>query len=868
MKNNPLLDTKFLKKLDLNNQKEIFIKIISLNKDEEPIESIEGKATGGSINIDGSSVVRRSCSISLVSTGVNITDVYWGLTTKFKLYIGLINNIDNDYENIIWFPQGVFVITNFNTSLSSNQCMISISGKDKMCLLNGEVGGNFPNPIDFAVERRENSDGSFTDVKIPIFQIIREMIHFYGNEPFHNILIKDLTDRGLELLKYNDGDLYAFLDDNGIYVNITFDGSMTKYTMDGRKVQLQDLTNNELTPIGSTDFKIKLKDGITDKIGYYVSKIEANSTAGYRDVELYWPTEDGLAVNVGDTITSVLDKICSTFGTYEYFYDINGQFIFQKKMTYVNQSWTSVVRTENSTDVIQDKEIKAIDKNSLTNYEYNQLYEENAMLTSKSKYNFSDNILITSFQNTPDFSKIKNNFIIWGKKNSTSSNSEGAPIHLRYAIDEKPKIYTTFAGITYRSYDPEATGEFAKTPNPNDTLTGEPISEDWWDVKDWAELYKLYFGDYPAGILSKYYKKENGAKINLNEIYAPATDNDLMAYTYNGAKIGPYYGSWDNEKEDLYVFDLLSDNTIGYVGHGASCTHPWNSYFDPLYQHGGRAFVYKPIIPTQDSENIYYTKQNWRELIYQMACDYQQYGHDDDYAIRLAKLNPTYKNGQTGYESYYADMLLYWRDIYNPMSEDEDKYYVVKAGHTNKLTDQEKVYYGWNRTYVNDPSALVYWMDFIEDASSFIGKYSVKAIGDRPKIVNNDAIKSIIYRDTPNIIYINPEKYELYKKQNMLQDGYAYMPLSSIYEDKFNITSQSKTAYTELNDLLYQYAYMNEKISLKAIPIYYLEPNSIITVDDNKSDIHGEYILNKISLQLTYNGTMTITATKAPPRLL
>ena len=94
------------------------------------------------------------------------------------------------------------------------------------------------------------------------------------------------------------------------------------------------------------------------------------------------------------------------------------------------------------------------------------------------------------------------------------------------------------------------------------------------------------------------------------------------------------------------------------------------------------------------------------------------------------------------------------------------------------------------------------------------------------------------------------------------------MPLSSIYEDKFNITSQSKTAYTELNDLLYQYAYMNEKISLKAIPIYYLEPNSIITVDDNKSDIHGEYILNKISLQLTYNGTMTITATKAPPRLL
>ena len=38
MKNNPLLDTHFLKQLDLDNQKEVFIKIVSLNKDEEPVE--------------------------------------------------------------------------------------------------------------------------------------------------------------------------------------------------------------------------------------------------------------------------------------------------------------------------------------------------------------------------------------------------------------------------------------------------------------------------------------------------------------------------------------------------------------------------------------------------------------------------------------------------------------------------------------------------------------------------------------------------------------------------------------------------------------------------------------------------------------
>ena len=84
--------------------------------------------------------------------------------------------------------------------------------------------------------------------------------------------------------------------------------------------------------------------------------------------------------------------------------------------------------------------------------------------------------------------------MIWGKKNPTAANSEGVPIHLRYTIDEKPKKYTTIDGKVYRSYDPLKTGEFVKTPNPKDTLQGTALDENWWDVKDWAELYKLYLG--------------------------------------------------------------------------------------------------------------------------------------------------------------------------------------------------------------------------------------------------------------------------------------------------------------------------------------------------------------------------------------
>ena len=64
---NALLDKDFLKELDNYNSREIYARITALTVNELPIESIEGRVTGGSINIDGASVVRRTCSLSLVA---------------------------------------------------------------------------------------------------------------------------------------------------------------------------------------------------------------------------------------------------------------------------------------------------------------------------------------------------------------------------------------------------------------------------------------------------------------------------------------------------------------------------------------------------------------------------------------------------------------------------------------------------------------------------------------------------------------------------------------------------------------------------------------------------------------------------------
>ena len=62
-----LKDTTFLKQLDLENLRTHYVKIVILDSNEKPISEIQGRVSAGSINIDGSSSVRRSGSITFLA---------------------------------------------------------------------------------------------------------------------------------------------------------------------------------------------------------------------------------------------------------------------------------------------------------------------------------------------------------------------------------------------------------------------------------------------------------------------------------------------------------------------------------------------------------------------------------------------------------------------------------------------------------------------------------------------------------------------------------------------------------------------------------------------------------------------------------
>jgi hypothetical protein len=59
---------------------------------------------------------------------------------------------------------------------------------------------------------------------------------------------------------------------------------------------------------------------------YTVAKIEPGDTAGYRLTPLVYPGD--LISGIGESITSILDKIVQMLGNFEYFYDLDGRFIF------------------------------------------------------------------------------------------------------------------------------------------------------------------------------------------------------------------------------------------------------------------------------------------------------------------------------------------------------------------------------------------------------------------------------------------------------------------------------------------------------------------------------------------------------------
>jgi hypothetical protein len=57
-----------------------------------------------------------------------------------------------------------------------------------------------------------------------------------------------------------------------------------------------------------------------------IIKVEPGEDVGYRMMDIVYPDELIAAPN--ETVVSIFDKIIKAFGVYEYFYNLEGKFVF------------------------------------------------------------------------------------------------------------------------------------------------------------------------------------------------------------------------------------------------------------------------------------------------------------------------------------------------------------------------------------------------------------------------------------------------------------------------------------------------------------------------------------------------------------
>ena len=227
-------------------------------------------------------------------------------------------------------------------------------------------------------------------------------------------------------------------------------------------------------------------------------------------------------------------------------------------------------------------------------------------------------------------------------------------------------------------------------------------------------------------------------------------------------------------------------------------------------------------------------------------------------------------------------MSIDWREqIYYQMLQDESigtgidteknntyfQYYAELKEEFPKIFDLEKQAY---KVDLNETTAdqINYFLDFIDD-NSLLGQYSVNNIGRRSKIIedNNEGINCVFEPEIPDIVYLITQQLSIeeYDKdiQALIAYGQEYTQIDSTFASLLSTGGVFNSCFEKIKDLLYQYTHVNNTISITSLPIYYLEPNTIITVEDTAAGIYGDYIIQSISLPLDVSSTMTINAYKA-----
>lgn len=761
---------------DFINQRQ-YINMTLLDWEENPLQEIEGIISSGSINKDGASSVRRTCSLSCSVDGesynVDSLDMLFSLNKKMFIEIGIKNETDQYPEYpILWFPQGVFYIDSFSMNSSTTSAVnINLSLKDKMCLLNGDVGGTLPASVQFDVMDTQISTGEWVQQKVLIYEIISELVNHYGGEDLNNIIIEDVPLRIRKIMRWM-GDVPLY----GAVSNETGEnGEPEQWTF--------SLNQEDLSDLSAT-----------------ITQYDAGMDVGYIYSDFVIPDE--LVGAAGDSVCTILDQIKNILGNYEYFYDEMGIFHFREIKNYlnINQSSYLLEKMQGGEKIGRYLNIQGGQFRLDTSSEKQYLIETT---NKKSLYSFSDNHNITSISVSPNYKNIKNDYIIEGLKPTTSTDIVYT-IRYHLAIDEKPLknvldnnnnwCYGKFTNLIYYTDELD---------NLNKLAFFKTVDE-LPEIGNFDQIYGLKSGE--------------------NE------------YTF-------YY--WDNGYKELYWIDP----SINSINLEDQKTKP--KFYDEYYVKDWRTYLY----------------------IYGLAAN--ELGLDPGY--------------------YFSELQAFWPAEYD-LERDSQKFF----GEANESIDNQITVGYYTNTTGN------YYLDFIDSSSALLGEYSIKNIGRRSDVVVDDDINCLFQPEIPDIIFLNKDDPTVNWTENTT-GILTYDEVKDLYEKTFNVEVSEDIEYadmilalqrqecidnlqpyTQVDELVYSNLYIGgyangaydaikyelfchtnyqKTVSITALPVFYLEPNSRVELNDASTNTFGDFMVQNISLTLGPGANMAVTLNQVNERL-
>lgn len=409
-----------------------------LDLQERPIGRVEGDIISGSVSIDGDSPTRRTLNMVFMTNDDNYkileTSNELSLNKKVKVYIGVTDIQTKEEKDPVWFKIGTYVLSKCTSSASVSAQQINITAQDKMCLHNGEIAG--------ALEYTTRLD---SETITPAYATYIENL-----QKGYQDLEKNLDNKNIYLdnIESNLNIIYREVEGANSFLEtqvITMFGLVnTLRTQSSSEDEFQNNLQELSESISSLYINSKMKkltikeiikyaaislggelpgkvviNDVPDKIKTPILVDKETNTIGYKMIDYIYPEE--LTLTTGQPISSIYEQCKQALGgNYEYFFDIDGNFVFQEIKNYLNNNIPDI------------NKIQALD--------YRYSFDKIPVQFDFSAYNIE-----SSYVNTPNWNNIKNDFYVWG-----TNDSQVIGYHL--VIDDKPVIPSYVKDYTSPTY--------------------------------------------------------------------------------------------------------------------------------------------------------------------------------------------------------------------------------------------------------------------------------------------------------------------------------------------------------------------------------------------------------------------------------